>query len=316
MKISLNKLKSNKKESVPPYVKKNYFQSYMMILVPMIGFVLFAAYPIIWMIKNSFYFWDGIRWSYVGIENYVKMINNPIFLKSIANTFIFFAKLLIEIPLAFILALLLNRPMRGRNFFRGALFLPNVTSIAVMAVVFYVMLQPFSGFFNQLLVQIGILSGPVDWLGSRWLALGTSMMVSVWKFMGLNMLLILAGLQTIPEQLYEAGELEGMNFWQQMRMLVIPYLAPYLQVIVMLGMIGTLKVADLILVLTNGGPGTDTEVMMSFIYHRFFGRGGGATGVMNIGEAAAGAVISAIIIAIVTVIYLYVSRDSSADNNY
>ncbi|MFP4017433.1 MAG: carbohydrate ABC transporter permease [Halanaerobiales bacterium] len=307
---------NRKKSGLPPYFRKNYIHSYLMLLIPMIGFLLFSAYPIIWMVKHSFYTYDGVSWRFEGIlENYITILSNPIFLKSILNTFIFFGKLLVEIPLAFILALLLNRALPGRNFIRGAIFLPNVTSIAVMAVVFYVLLQPFSGFINQFMINIGILAQPVDWLGSRWMALGSCMLISIWKNLGLNMLLILAGLQTIPTDFYEAGELEGITFWQKIRMIIIPYLRPYLQVIVMLGMIGTLKVADLIIVLTNGGPGTETEVMMSFVYHRFFGRGGGNTGVLNLGEAAAGAVIAGSIIAIVTLIYLYINRRSSDTSN-
>lgn len=300
-----------RRRRVPPYVRASCIQSYLMLLIPFLGFVLFAAFPLAWSIQKSFYSWNGIRWRPAGLEKYVDVLTDRVFHTAVANTFIFLLKLVVEIPLAFTLAVILSRRFIGRNLVRGALFLPSVTSIAVMSVVFYVILQPYSGFINQFLMKMGVIRAPIDWLGTRLTALGSCMAISIWQYTGLNMLFILAGLQSIPVEYYEAGQIEGMNWWQSVWYITIPSIAPYLQVIVMLGIIGTMKVADLILVLTNGGPGYETEMMMTYVFHHFWGSGRGEKAVADWGMGAAGAVISGIIVAIVTLIYLYTTRKSS-----
>jgi len=301
-------LKQRNKKPIPPYIRRNYVQCYLMLIIPIVGFILFAAYPLYWLIEKSWFHWDGIVWKYVGWANYKEVLTSPIFRMSIANTFIFFGKLLLEIPLAFLLALILSKPFRGNHLIRGMLFLPSITSIAVMSIVFFVLLQPYAGFINQWLMKIGLLSAPIDWLGSRFLGLLSCIIISVWQNVGLNMLLILAGLCSISPEYYEAAEIEGITPWQKVWMITIPTIAPYLQMVLMLAIIGTMRVADLVIVLTNGGPGFDTEVIMSYVFHRFFGTGSGSNPVFNHGLAAAGAVIAGIIVAVVTMIYLYLSR--------
>lgn len=279
-----------------------------MLIIPMTGFILFAAYPLVWLIQKSWFHWDGITWEYAGWKNYLEVLTSPIFHLALVNTCIFFGKLLVEIPLAFLLALILNNPFRGNHVVRGMLFLPGITSISVMSVVFFVMLQPYSGFINQVLMNVGLLNAPVDWLGSRFWALLSCIIISVWQNVGLNMLLLLAGLCSIPKDYYEAADIEGANAWQKVWQITIPTLAPFLQMVVMLAIIGTMRVSDLIIVLTNGGPGFDTEVLMSFVFHRFFGMGSGGVVVHNHGLAAAGAVVTGLIVALVTALYLFLSR--------
>lgn len=300
-----------RKKSIPPYVRRNYIQCYLMLAVPIIGFVLFSAYPLYWLIEKSWFHWNGITWRYVGWANYLEVVQSPIFHRAIVNTFIFFGKLAIEIPLAFLLALILNKPFRGNPIIRGMLFLPGITSIAVMSVVFFVLLQPYAGFINQFFMSIGILKAPIDWLGSRFYGLLSCIVVSVWQHVGLNMLLILAGLCSISPEYYEAAEIEGITPWKKVWLITIPTIAPYLQMVVMLAIIGTMRVSDLIIVLTGGGPSFDTEVLMSYVFHRFFGMGSGDNVVYNYGLASAGAIITGIIVCIITAIYLILSRKAN-----
>lgn len=285
---------------------------YLMLSPVIVGFFVFTLYPQVWVLSLSFFRYDGFREpTWLGLQNFVRLFQrDPLWWRSVWNTAYFtFGKLAIELPLALVLAVVLNRNLFGRHFFRGLFFLPHVTSTAIMALVFYFIYAPYQGILNGLLLSLGMIPEPIDWLGTGGIAMISTMMVSVWQNFGINMVLFLAGLQAIPDDLYESAEIDGANSVQQFFYITIPALGRMLQVIVMLAIIGSLKSFDLFRVLTRGGPGTDTTVMMLYIFNYFFDRGAlGASTVPQYGYASALGVVATVIIGAVTGFYLWWSR--------
>jgi raffinose/stachyose/melibiose transport system permease protein len=157
------------------------------------------------------------------------------------------------------------------------------------------------------LVQIGIIAKNINWFATRWLALTVVLLVSLWATFGLNMIYFLMGLQNIPKELYECAMIDGASGPKQFFYITIPLLAPVIQIVFMLSMLGTMKIADLILVMTNGQPGGTTEAVMTYIF-KFFFQYGDWNARSQFGYGSALAVITACILAALTAIYLHSSR--------
>ena len=226
------------------------------------------------------------------------------------NTFVFaFGKLLVEIPLALVLAYIVAGKIRGRSFFRTIYFLPSMLSVAVMGIMFYYLFGSYSGAVNEIIKLFGG-AGETRWFGSGTLAMMVVMIASIWQNFGINMLFFMTGLQSIPEELYEAATIDGASSVQRFFHITIPMLAPVSQMVVMNALLGSLKVTDLVLAMTNGHPNFQTEMMMSYIYKTFFASAQLGTA-NNFGYAAALCVITAVILTIVTLIYLRVTRKGS-----
>lgn len=282
-----------------------------MLLPVLVGFIALTLYPNIWVISLSFFKYDGITTpEFIGLDNYIRMFTrDPGWWRAVGNTFIFaIGKLLIEMPLALILALLLNRKIKGSNFFQGVLFLPNITSTAVMSVVFALLFSAYSGYFNSMLIKLDILERPIDWLGTMPAAMIVCILVSTWQSIGINTILFLSGLQGIPEEVYESGDLDGAVGWKRFRYITLPLLARMLQIILMLAIIGSMQIFDLMKVLTGGGPSGATEVMMTKIYSYFFPSSYAASSISQVGYGSALGVAASLIIGVVTVIYLIMSK--------
>jgi ABC-type sugar transport system permease subunit len=163
------------------------------------------------------------------------------------------------------LALLLNQKLKGIAFFRVAVFIPYITSLVAIAVVWNMMFNPTSGPINQVLTALGI-ADPPGWTSSTTWALPAVIIVSVWKDMGYFMVLYLAGLQSIPQELYEAARVDGANKWQQFRNVTLPCLRPTTFFVVVMLSIGSFKIFDLIVIMTQGGPGRATTVLSQLVY--------------------------------------------------
>ena len=211
-------------------------------------------------------------------------------------------------PAALILALMLNRKLRGSNLFRGILFLPNVTSAAVMATVFSLIFAAYNGYLNNVLLKSGAINTPIDWLGGTSTAMIVCILVSTWQSIGINTILFLAGLQGIPEDVYESGDIDGAVGWKRFRYITLPLLSRMFQMILMLAIIGSLQIFDLMKVLTGGGPAGRTEVMMTKIYSYFFPSSYAQSVISQVGYGSALGVIATLIIGVVTIFYLIASR--------
>lgn len=271
-----------------------------------IPFILFTLVPVGWAVYISFTDYNGFASpSWVGLDNYQAMVGDNDWWRAARTTFIFAAaKMIIEIPVSLGLALLLNRKIRLAGFFRTIFFIPHVVSIAVMGVVFYFLLRPEAGVINGLLQSIGVLDQPYDWLGHPISALGSLVMVGVWAGFGINTVLFLVGLQTVPKDLYESARTDGASAIQQFRYITLPMIRPMMQIIVILTIIATLRSFDIVKTLTDGGPAGTTEVMFTYLFSYYFS----ADNPAQFGYASALSVTAAVMIAIVSVLYLFASR--------
>ena len=206
-----------------------------------------------------------------------------------------------------ILAFILTRRLKGRDFFRSVFFMPSMLSVAVIGVVFTYLFNHNQGVVNLMIKALG--GQGVKWFSNGTTAMIMLMIVSIWQNFGINMLFFMTGLQSIPPELYEAAAIDGASQRQQFLRITIPMLGPIMQMVLMNAILGSLKVTDLVLTLTNGKPSGKTEVMMTYIYKRFFGEGGGAA--MDYGYGAALTVVTAVILTLVTLLYLRATKKNS-----
>ena len=293
--------------------RREYLQSYAMIAISVIGLALLVIYPLGWILRFSLYRYDGISEPiYVGMSNFIRAFgaNGARYWQTVRNTFVFaFGKLLVEIPLALVLAYIVAGKIKGRSFFRTVYFLPSMLSVAVMGIMFYYLFGSYSGAINEIVRMFGG-AGNTRWFSSGTLAMIVIMIASVWQNFGINMLFFMTGLQSIPEDLYEAATIDGANSVQRIFRITIQMLAPVSQKVIKNAQRGSLKVIELLLAMTNGAPNFQTEMMMSYVYKLFFASTQLGTA-NNFGYGAALSVITAVILTVVTLIYLRVTHKGS-----
>jgi raffinose/stachyose/melibiose transport system permease protein len=288
----------------------SHVQEFFMLLPFFVGFVTFTIYPILWALRWVMYDYSGLGAPYfVGLDNFARaLFRDREFWRSMSNTFyLAFMKLIIELPLALLLAFFLNNKVKGSSILRIIYFLPTVFSIAVVGLIFTILFSAYNGIVNSVLIAVGFLKSNYNFFGDRWSALNVVLLVSTWSTFGINMIYFLMGLQNIPNELYECATLDGASGPRQFFAITIPMLAPVMQMIIMLSVIGTMRINDVIIVMTNGQPGGTTEVAMSHILKMFFSFSVGG-GRRQLGYGSALAIIMGVILAVMTVIYLNVSK--------
>ena len=207
---------------------------------------------------------------FVGLGNYIALLQNPLFWKALGNTFYF---VLVGVPLSIAAslgaALLLHSKLsRLRPFFRTALFAPVVTTVVAVAVIWRYLFHTQYGMVNWGLSSLGI--APVDWLGDPAWAMPTIILFAVWKNFGYNMIIFLAGLQAIPEDLYEAARIDGASGWRQFRHVTLPMLGPVLLLVGILSMAGYFQMFAEPYVMTQGGPLQSTVSVLYLMYEEGF----------------------------------------------
>ncbi|MFK4806793.1 carbohydrate ABC transporter permease [Microbacterium sp. ZW CA_36] len=250
---------------------RNTLIGWSFILPNFIGFGLLTLVPIVVLFYMSFTNWNVFGTAnWVGLDNYQRLIGDGSFRISVVNTLYYSA---LHIPLTILvslgLALLLNNKLRGVAFFRTAAFFPYITSIVAIAVVWNLLFSPEYGPINEFLRFIGI-QNPPGWLTSPEWAMPAVVIVGTWRDMGYYMILFLAGLQTVPRELHEAARVDGANVWQRFVNVTLPCLRPTMFFVTVMLTINSFKIFDLILVMTDGGPGQSTLVMSQFIYRKGF----------------------------------------------
>jgi multiple sugar transport system permease protein/alpha-1,4-digalacturonate transport system permease protein len=252
-------------------VWRNTVAGWTFILPNFLGFALLTLVPVVVLFYLAFTSWNVFgKAKWVGLANFVRMGKDASFWTALENT-VYYTVFHIPLTLAASLglALLLNRKLRGAAFFRTAAFFPYITSIVAIAVVWNVLFSPEYGPINAFLRAIGV-DNPPGWTTSATWSMPSVIIVGTWREMGYYMLLFLAGLQTIPAQLYEAARVDGANVWQRFRWVTIPSLRHTTFFVTVMLTIGSFKVFDLILVMTQGGPGQSTLVLSQYIYQKGF----------------------------------------------
>lgn len=282
---------------------------YGFIVPSLIITLVLGVYPILWAFRYMFFDYKGYGVArYVGSGNFERLMRDEQFWNAVKNTFVYAGgKLLITIPLALVLAVVLNRKLPGRGVLRAIYFMPTVISSAVIAVVFFLIFNSYNGILNQLLLKLRIVSESVEWLGVD-LAMPTMILIAAWGAFGNYMLLFLAGLQSIPDDMYESASLDGASAVQQFRYITVPMLGPVLQMIVMLAIINSLKGYESIMVLTEGGPIGKTDVMFLYVYKLLFPVSTGSVVEQQIGYGSAVGFASAVIVGLITIAYFRLSR--------
>ncbi|AWB96636.1 glycerol-3-phosphate ABC transporter permease [Agromyces badenianii] len=232
---------------------------------------LFTIWPLLNGIVLSFTNWNGYSpgRSFIGLENYGRLFADPIFHTALFNTFIYgFGSTLIQQVVGLALALALDRAMRGRNVARAIIYLPVLVSPVVMGTMYYLFFSYNSGGLNDLVVALG--GERTAWLSDSNTAIALIVLVNSLQFVGISMVIYLAGLQSIPVMYYEAARLDGAGALQQFMNVTVPLLQPAFATSIVLNLIGGLKLFDVIQVLTGGGPGYSTNSVSTLISTAYF----------------------------------------------
>ncbi|GGD12955.1 carbohydrate ABC transporter permease [Pontibacillus salipaludis] len=274
---------------------------YLFIAPAVILFCIFTVYPIISSFILSFQEMEGGQYVFAGLENYKRLLNDSIFWTALKNTFLIF---IIQVPIMIILAMVLastlnSQLLKLKGFFRVSFFLPAVTSLVAYSILFKIMLQE-EGLFNNLFMMVGM--DPIPWLSDPFWAKASIIMAMTWRWTGYNMVIFLAALQNISEDLYEAASLDGAGKIRKFFYITVPQLKPVILFAAILSTIGTLQLFDEPYNLTEGGPADSTMTLGLYIYQSGFEY-------FEFGYASAIAYTVVIIVAILSFIQFKVAGD-------
>ncbi len=236
-----------------------------------LGFLIFVLIPVGFSVVLSFMKWDGFNpMEFIGLKNFISLFGQRAFKQALEKTMIFtVVTVAVTLFASLGLAILLNGKLKGKGFFRSAIFFPYVASMISVAVVWKLLFMKDMGPINMLLRFCGVVDPP-GWIASTQWALPAVMIVYVWKQMGYYMIVYLAALQDIPVELREASAIDGASPWQNFWHITLPMLAPSTFFVLMMLTINSFKSFDLIFAMTEGGPGTATTLLSNFIYNKAF----------------------------------------------
>lgn len=286
--------------------KRSNLVTWLMLSPAIFLLVVVSIYPFLWVFQYIMYDYNGFSKYFVGFDNIKRVFSDTLFWQSVIHTFEYaFLKLIFVMPLSLVTAVILSRKLRGSSLFRGIFFLPTIISSAVYCLIFYFIFAAYNGVLNSMLHTVGFIDKPIDWLGAPSTAMMAVVIVAIWGGFGNYMILFSSGLTSISEDVYESSKIDGANGVQTFFKITLPLLGPVLKVVLMLAITTALKDYQSIMVLTGGGPNNRTQVMFSYIYNLCFGNG---TSELQIGYGAVLSVVAAIIVGIVTLIYLKISK--------
>lgn len=281
-----------------------FWVPYAFLLPALALYVVFFVYPLLFSFGLSFHQWNLIspHKEFVGWANYASLFGDSVFWIALKNSALY---VLYTVPIAMAiglaLALAVESLIRGKRLFRILFFLPVVSSVGIVSIVWSLMYNPDVGAVNALLRTIGI-EGP-NWLNDPSTALWALAIVGIWKNFGYNMVLYISGLKTIDRGLYEAAAIDGAGSWRQFRHVTVPMLSPVTFFIVVMSVISSFQVFATIQIMTQGGPNNATNVLVFQIYQEAFQ-------FFNIGVATASSTVLLVIVAALTIIQLRLSKTS------
>jgi|LSQX01.1.fsa_nt_gb raffinose/stachyose/melibiose transport system permease protein len=261
------------------------------VLPGVIFFTLMIFIPIIASVAFSFFEWDGIgKMQFIGFQNFRSLLQDNIdnYWISVKNTVIMALLTAgVQLPLAFILAVVLSEGIKGEGFFRTVYFTPVVVSSSVIGLLFLKIYNPDYGILNVILKHLGLESLTTAWLGNPKTALAALFFPIVWQYIGYHMLLLYAGIKSISPEIFESAKIDGAKLSTIVRKITLPMIAPMIEVCLTLGIIGSIKIFDLSIILTNNGePLGATLVQAGLMYKQIFQYGmyglGSATSILII----------------------------------
>ncbi|RAW13325.1 sugar ABC transporter permease [Paenibacillus taichungensis] len=270
---------------------------YVLVAPSITVFSIFFLYPIFYMIFLSFYNWDFINpvKEFVGFNNFVELFKDSAFLQVLSNSLNYtLLSVSLSIVISLLLAIWLNREGAWYGFVQGALFSPHIVSLVSVSLVWMWLMDPKFGLLNGLLDMVGL--PKLAWLSSPDSSLLSLVLVSVWKGVGYNALIFIAGLQSISRDVYEASALDEANWWRKFYKITLPMLSPTLFFLIIINLISSFQVFETIAIMTNGGPINSTNTLVFYIYEygfRYF----------KIGYVSAAGVILLVVVGLLTLVY-------------
>lgn len=299
-----------KKEKNLKWCKKAV--NYSFVLPAILFIAVFMLYPIWYNIEMSFKditiknLIDSANQSFVGFDNFRTVFADKYFWKALHNTWIFvFFSLIFQFTIGFMFALFFNGKFPGNKWMRAVLLIAWMNPAIITGAVFKWLMAGDVGVFNALLMKIGFISEPINFLASSATSLGSVIFGNIWIGIPFNMIILLSGLQGIDGDLYESAVIDGAGAWAMFRYITVPMLSSTIMVLLLLGFIYTFKVFDIIYAMTSGGPANSSQILPYYSYELSFK-------LFKFGEGAAASCISFLIIAVLAAIYIYFSRKEEA----
>jgi ABC-type sugar transport system permease subunit len=237
-------------------------------------FVLYRIVPLAWNVVLSFQAWSPLHPpTWVGWDNYDEMLNDDdVFWQALWNTLIFMGSQTIGAALALGVALLVNSDLKGASVYRTIVFLSYPLMTVAVAIIWRWMYNERGGLIDYVLRQIGVVDQPIAFLDSFAWALASTIVANTWQVLGFFMIVLLTGLQNIPPHLYEAARVDGAPAWARFARITLPMLRPSIFLCAVIGILNSFAAFDLVYVMTNGGPGHATELLITYIYKEGFGQ--------------------------------------------
>jgi multiple sugar transport system permease protein len=259
-----------KKKTVVDAATKETIAGYLFLAPNLFGFTIFMVFPVIASLLLSFSNWNLITPpTAAGIDNYRALFLDATYLQSLVNTaFYSLFNVFVTIIVALLLALLLNKEIKGANFYRAAYFTPVVFSTVAVSLIWLWLLDGQMGLLNHVLGWFKL--GPCSWLNSPRLAMFSVIMVSIWKNIGYDMVIFIAALKGVPAELYEVARIDGANLWKVFWNVTWPMISPATFFVTVTQIINSFQVFDVTTVLTNGGPANATNTLVMLIYQHAF----------------------------------------------
>lgn len=276
---SVNELGTEKAivESLTPLGRRRGFSKWVVTIICLLPalclFSLFVIVPVIQAGYTSLYSWSGFGPldTFIGLKNYVQLFKDPVFLNAVkTNLTIVVLSIGLQIPVSIFLALLVRQRMPGVTFFRTVFFLPYVLSEVIAAIIWYFVYEPSTGLLGGIIKVFNPSAVPPAYLADPHTVLIAIFIAMCWKYFGFHLVLYVAGLQNIPEELSEAARIDGAGRWQVVRYILLPLLGSTIRLSVFLSILGSLQYFDLIYVISNGGPVHASETMATYLIHRGF----------------------------------------------
>lgn len=252
-------------------MRKNW-SAYLFLMPGLIHFAIFTLFAVGFAFYISFHEWNIIRAEkpFVGLENYLRLFEDPRFLRAVTNTLTFMVGVPLNLISGLAVALLLNTKVRGQALFRAMFYLPVVTPLVVSSIIWKWLYQGDYGLLNYYLLKFGIIQEKIFWLADPNLALPALILMGIWGGTGATMVIYLAGLQSIPQEMYDAAMVDGANSWQRLRYITIPLLRPTTFFLFVTSVIGTFQIFTEVYIMTNGGPLNRTTTIGYYLYTNAF----------------------------------------------
>ncbi|OYR95903.1 hypothetical protein DJ71_01350 [Halorubrum sp. E3] len=276
---------------------------YLYVVPALLLYAVFMLYPLAELFLLSFQnFSLGGSNEWVGLANYQNVLSDPVFWQAAQNTLVYgVVGITVPVVLGLIIAAMLNVDVPGSTTVRSIIFTPQIVPIVVAGILF-VWIFNNNGILNSVLVGTGVVDSRIRWLSSPVLALPVVLLMVIWKRTGYYMVIVLAGLQSIPDEVYDAAKVQGKSRWQTFRHVTVPMARSALVIVVVLGIINAVKSFASVFVMTEGGPGHATEILGTYFYKQTFA-------FFNYGEGAAIGFIQFLIVLVLTTAFFYVEGE-------